>query len=807
MELVEGPTLADRIADGAVPLDEALPIAKQIAEALEAAHEQGIIHRDLKPANIKVRPDGTVKVLDFGLAKAVEPAQASGAPAAISNSPTITSPAMMTGFGVILGTAAYMSPEQAKGREADKRSDIWAFGVVLYEMLAGRRPFDGDDMTDVLGAVVRLEPNWQLLPSDVPAPIGRLVQSCLIEDRRQRVADISTARYVLDTPASLVSPTTTSQRVTPVTRLWRRAVTLVVVVLVTATVAGAAAWISMRPAPSSPRRFVLVPPAGSSPPAVHARDNMAITRDGARLVYVSGSGPNIVVRSLDQLEPQTIATTSAAPRSLFLSPDGSAVGFTEIGTLKEVPITGGPVVSVAETDGAPRGATWLDDGTIIFATASPATGLQRVSADGGETSVLTTPDTAHGEFDHRWPEILPGGQAVLYTITTSGEDDESARIALLDLRTGKSHTLISGSNAHYVAVTGHLIYALSGVLRAVRFDLRQLAVVGAPVTVLEDVGEATVANNGSLAYVPGIAPATGRETVVSVDRQGRATPLPGLLPDAYGDVRLSPHGTQLALVRRNDIWIYDFARGMTHALSNEPDRERSPLWSTDGLRVIYTSTRTGYPELFWRRADGTGGPERFFGRGNALLDLFARGWSADGQQLLFTEVATVFGIGQVAPERPEQVKMLFNDSFRYDNPSVSPSGHWIAFQSNASGRFEIYVERYPQLGSRVLISENGGSLPLWSSDGLELFFSSVDGRRMFAVSFAEGATPPAGPQRPLFDFPIVPASQGSRPYDLAPGGGFIVVRRDAGDGRDPAPPQINLVEHWSEELKRLVPTK
>ncbi|HET9386060.1 MAG TPA: serine/threonine-protein kinase, partial [Gemmatimonadales bacterium] len=417
MELVDGPTLADRIVHGAIPLDEALAIAKQIAEALEAAHEQGIVHRDLKPANIKVRDDGAVKVLDFGLAKQASgpgpQASDRGPDGILSQSPTITTPAM-TMAGMILGTAAYMSPEQAKGRPADKRSDIWAFGCVLYETLTGRRAFEGDDVTDTLAFVITKEPDWTRLPPKTPATVRRLLRRMLTKDRRQRLSDVAAIR--LDVEETLAAPVGVATDAALATT-WRRTASIAATAaLVVGLAAAAAAWWATRPDP--PRMTRLSISAAAMTLSSNNRD-IAITRDGSRVVYLGNNGTQLVVRAMDQLEP-TPLTGLGSPTAPFFSPDGQSIGFVDLGfDLKKVRITGGPAVRICRLDGAGRGASWGPDGTIVFATSTTLTGLQQVSAAGGEPTVLTKPDAARGEGDHYWPEFLPGGRAVLFTVVAT----------------------------------------------------------------------------------------------------------------------------------------------------------------------------------------------------------------------------------------------------------------------------------------------------------------------------------------------------------------------------------------------------
>ena len=699
MELVEGPTLADRIARGPLPVDEALAIAKQIAEALEAAHEQGIVHRDLKPANVKVREDGTVKVLDFGLAKAVEPA---GASSDMSRSPTITSPAM-TQMGMILGTAAYMSPEQAKGRAVDKRTDIWAFGVVLYEMLTGRRPFDGEDMTEVLGAVVRLDPTWEALPADVPPAIRTLLQRCLVKDSRRRVADVAAALFVLEHQAA---PPPTALVVPPGRIRTSSLAAGIAGAFILAGLAAAVTWLLTRsPTPDVVRTTIAT--SGTTALAVHGADSdIAITQDGSRVVY---RGTNqLVVRTLNQLEP-AILSGLGSPRGVFLSPDGQWVGYFDGINLQKVSITGGAPVTITQAlsrgSEGPRGATWGDDGTIIFATNARNKGLQRVSSSGGEPAVLTVPDAERGENEHVWPEFLPGGKSVLYTITPRSGIVENSLIAMLDLETGTSKPLFrGGSHARYVP-TGHLVYGLAGTLRAVAFDLARLEVVGTAVTVVEGImtsaasgsADMALARNGSLVYVSN-ADSDSRGEVTLVDRQGHPNVLPGMAAGGYRDVRVSPDGARLALTFQNDIWIYDMRRTTMTQLTRDPAQDKSPLWTPDGQRIIFTSRRRGYAELFVRAADGTGSDEPFLERGKDLVDLRANAWSADKTRLLIVQVGAGTAIGEIPIDRPSEFRQLVDTD---SQSPVSPDG-WIAYEAG----LQIYVERYPQLRSRQPISND-----------------------------------------------------------------------------------------------------
>ena len=779
LELVEGPTLADRIAQGPIPLDEAIPIARQIAEAVEAAHEQGIIHRDLKPANIKLRSDGTVKVLDFGLAKALDPAPAS---IDASESPTITSPAM-TRMGVIMGTAAYMSPEQARGKTVAKRSDIWAFGCVLYEMLTGRRAFEGEDISDTLANVLKIDPNWQALPAEVPAAIRALLRRCLDKDRRTRVADISTALFVLDEAAGLRGAVEGPAEVGPYVRgevsRWRRVVPAAGALIVGGAIVGGAVWWSMRTASPAVVRTTIATTESTALVTMGGVRDVAITPDGSRIVY---RGTNqLLVRVLNQIEPDVLGGLGT-PTNPFISPDGQWIGFADGQRLKKVAITGGPPGTIAPVDGVLRGATWGPDGTIVFATDATVTGLQRVSAAGGEPAVLTKPDSERGDRDHLWPEFLPGGGAVLFTIYPAIGGPDNAQVAVLDLKTGTSKVLVrGGSHAHYVP-TGHLVYGVAGTLRAVPFDLERLEPTGTPAPVLEGVwttplGAANfaVAANGSLVYVAGLARPFSRNTIASVDRQGRVSPLPGVPPDLYRDVRVSPNGTRLALATRTDVSTYEFDRATLSRLTTDPAEDRSPLWTSDGQRIVFTSRRAGYLELFSRQADGTGADERLLSRAKNLIDLHADGWSPDGSHVLFTEVSPASpinqcAIGETPIERSSDVRVLVKSDFCNQFSALSPNGLWMAYQSNVSGREEIYVERYPELGSRQPISTDGGVRPLWSRNGRELFFGGLDGRQMFVVPVQSGTTLVAGRPQVLFEAAMIAPAVGFRTmYRSCPG--------------------------------------
>jgi hypothetical protein len=604
MELVEGEDLADRIARGPVPLDETLPIARQIADALEAAHEQGIIHRDLKPANIKVRDDGTVKVLDFGLAKALDPAGdavSTRRHAPIADSPTITSP-VMTQMGVLLGTAAYMSPEQAKCKPADKRSDLWAFGCVLYEMLTGKPAFAGEDLSETLAAVLRAAPDWSRSP--LPASLHALLQRCLEKDRQKRVADISTARFVFAEPSLI---TITSQDRSLPDRRRQASVLAVAVLLAAAATATALRFVTSSPVPGVTTRSII---SGAGDAAVRPSGlnrDLAISPDGSKVVYVAGAqtGGRLVVRALDELEPRPLTPGAEAQYDPFFSPDGRWVGFFEGGltqvTLKKVPITGGPAVTLCTRLGGVYGATWGRDGTIIFA-GSTDQGLQRIADGGCDTTLMTRPNRESNEGSYLSPHLLPDGRAVLFTMRSPARPTRAGSIAVFDLRTGTQKTLIQeGIDAHYVP-SGHLVYAAAGTLRAVPFDLATLSVTGAAVPVVPQLMTKTsgradfdIADNGTLVYVTGADLSLVPRTLVWLDRQGREERI-AAPARPYRYARLSPDGTQAAFEipdEDHDIWTLDLARGSLIRVTTDPSPDRMPVWEPDSRHVLFTSNRVG----------------------------------------------------------------------------------------------------------------------------------------------------------------------------------------------------------------------
>ena len=809
LELVEGQTLAERISQGPIPLEEALPIARQIAEALETAHAQGIIHRDLKPANVKITPAGIVKVLDFGLAKLAEPEAAASTtgPASFSISPTITSPAA-TGIGVVLGTAAYMSPEQAKGRPADRYSDMWAFGALLYEMLTGRRAFDGEDIGETLAEVIKANVRWEALPSDTPPSVVRLLKRCLVKDRKLRIGDATTARLEIDeglaeSKAPAAVPASRAARLR-----WRRSVPFAAAVAA-AALTGVATWEFGRsdplPAPV-PTRFTI-----ELPQNVRLSGNtvqrVAITRDGRRLIYngIRGVDAQLYVRSFDQLQSLAIPGVEGNIGAIFVSPDGEWVGYNDVrdAKFKKVRISGGPPATICDNPGPGaagfRGASWGSSGTIVFATtASPA--LMQVSDAGGTPQPLIKPQ--NGEV-HSSPHFLPGGGALLFAIAAPGMPD---RVAVVRLDDRQPQVLFEGSSPRF-SESGHIVFLRERALWAVAFDGDRLAVAGEALPVLEGVAMATTANaavfeiaaNGTLVYNP--AAAVQPRTLVWVDRQGREEPV-AAPPRAYAYPRLSPDGTQLALDIRdqeNDIWLWNIARGTLSRFTFERVLDRAPLWSPDGRWILFGSDRVGSGNLFRQSADGTGKPEQIT-EGNLL---YPSGVSPDGKRALF--YGSQNDVISVTLDDKRLAEPLVQTPFIERNGTISPDGRWMAYESNATSRPEIYVRPYPNVTTgQWQVSIDGGTRPLWAHSGRELFYLALDGALM-RVPVKGGATWTAGAPTRLFAGPYLDGDASAlsgRTYDIALDDQRFLMIKDP-DTRAGTDPSLVVVEHWTEELKKL----
>jgi serine/threonine protein kinase/Tol biopolymer transport system component len=814
MELVEGLTLAGRIAEGPISINEALPIAKQIAEALEAAHEQGIIHRDLKPANIKLRPDGTVKVLDFGLAKAMEPAVATSSNQSMS--PTITTPAM-TQMGMLLGTAAYMSPEQAKGRAADKRSDIWAFGCVLYEMLTGSRAFNGEDLTETLAAVVRGEPDLAALPRPLNPRVHELLARCVAKDPRRRWQAVGDVRLELEAIAAAPHAQPVGSR-TDATALWRH----ILVYGVPALLVGALIALGIVRATSSPddERIVRTTIVATGERTLGLDRVLAIAPDGSRVIYVGNNGASLFMRPLDSLQATEIASGRGL-RAPFVSPDGNWVAvFDGDQRLLRVPITGGPAIPIVERiDGTqPRGGTWGLDGSIVFATSNTSTGLQRVPAVGGQASVITRADRSRGENDHVWPQVLPGG-AVLYTVRSQDDLDEG-NVAVLDVATMTQKMLVrGGSYARYVA-SGHIVYGASGTLRAVAFDLKRLEVRGAPVPVVPAVAASNlgytsfaVADNGTLVYIEvptdGTPVGAAPRTLASMDRTGTQQDIPAP-PQPYDSPRISPDGMSIAvssLDQQRDIYVWDIKRGFLRRLTMSPSRDAFPVWTPDGRSVVYASAdETGNINLWQVPADGSRPPERLLRSTNIQIPSSI---TSDGRHVVFHEVmpdtsADLFRVPLALPRTPEA---LVRTKLVERQGAVSPDGRWLAYEAGGLGAtFGIFVRPFASgTQPQWQVSSGGGSKPTWRRNAL--FYVSGDNALM-RVSVPEDATSWNGgnPTRLIDRLPEASdTADFSRMYDVSPDGERFVVVKSAADAPGATAANIIVVQHWIRELADRVP--
>ena len=811
LELVDGPTLADRIGRGPIPLAEALPIARQIAEALEAAHEKGIIHRDLKPANIKITGARVVKVLDFGLAKVCD-----GAPQSdLSRSPKLT--ATNLGERTILGTPAYMSPEQARGAPLDRRTDIWSFGCVLYEMLTGRVLFAGDTISDTIAAILEREPDGTKLPADTPVPIRRLLRRCLEKDRKRRLDSMSDARLEIDDANACPAGETLARAATPP----RRVTPVAIAALAGLTVIAAlVAWILMRPAPATPAlpaRFAIVPAPGLPLNVSGLARDLALSPDGRHLVYRAGgsntAGSPLMVRAIDQLEAKLVADVGGA-YAPFFSPDNRWIGFFENTELKKVSIAGGPAITLCRFSGVPLGASWGDDNTVTFATNTPGTGLWRVSADGGEPTILTTADPAQPEGTYSFPSVLPLGRGVLFTIATASQADSS--VAVLDLKTGQRKTLIrGGGDAQYVE-TGHLIFAAAGALRAVRFDPVRLEVLGDPVTVVDHVmmkptggANYAVSRAGRLVYIgAGLSELATPRALLWVDRKGHEEPT-GAPLRAYGTPRLSPDGTRVAAEvydQNTNIWIWDFAQETLRRLTFESGGAGMSVWTPDGRQIIFESGRTGMPGVYKQAADGSGTVDRL---STSATPQWPTSIAPDGQwvagfDLMAGAVPTnIVFLPLTRPPGSDPVRDLkFNGSFS----DFSPNGRYLAYQSNESGRDEIYVRPFPRVDNgRWQVSTAGGTRPVWARNGRELFYLDASNVLIAVPVGTTGPTMSLGTPVKVFDTKYAEPNP-SRHFDVsADGQRFLMLKASSASDHPATPASMVVVEQWFEELRQRVP--
>ena len=742
LELVEGPTLADRIAQGPIPVDEALPIAKQIAEALEAAHEAGVIHRDLKPANIKVRDDGTVKVLDFGLAKAL-----------------------------------------------------------------GQRPFQGDDVSLTLASVMKSDVNVTTLPPDLPPNLRTVLRRCLEKDPTERVRDIGDVRLAMKGAFDTVVGSATEQAVVLQLRIWQRPIPLGLAGLVL-FVNGGLLWDAIRLAPASPgtvTRFVVTQPEGA------VGGGAALSPDGRQLVYAAESDglSQLFVRPLDQLSSRPLAGTEGATYPFF-SPNGEWVGFFTADSLKKVALIGGQPVTLCPV-GFRRGATWGRDDTIVFASGD-ASGLMQVSAAGGVPGPLTEPSPEEGQ--HLWPSFVPGGEALLYTAGENSQTSSTKHVSALVLETGEQHVLVQDATHAAVTPSGHLVFAREESLWAVPFDIDRLALTGEPAPVVEGIqvnpggnwAHYAIADDGTLVFRPAIG--LTERSLVWIDRTtGRETPL-AVPPRPYLRPRISPDGKRVMVDlsdEGSDIWIWDLDGETLSPLTFDAGLDRFGVWMPDGQRVIFSSDREGNRALFQRDADGIGSAERLIDA-EAPLDPMAV--TPDGRAVIVAEsVGFVSSLITMSLTGDAVGQDLLRTESGEQSAAISPDGDWFAYESNASGQWEVYVRSFPDAeGFLQRVSDGGGRSPLWAPEGDALFY--VNGDRWFSVPVETETTFLRGAPTVIVEGDYLQSGANvGRQYDVDPSGDrLLMVKAGNSTATALSTPSLSVVLNWTEELRGRTPT-
>lgn len=801
LEYVDGETLDERIACGKLPLDEALPISLQIAEAVSAAHSKGIIHRDLKPANIKITSDDKVKVLDFGIAKPVKIGVSGDAS-------TLTQP------GRIIGTPAFMSPEQTRGKVIDHHSDIWSFGCVLFEMLTGFPAFEGETSTDMLAGILRAEPNWEKLPVDTPNNIRVLLRRCLEKDPNRRLHDIADAaieiRETLDQP-SVAPPTTTASMEYVHSSSWKKHLVLGAVCLFLGICLGAVAILNQRETNEPPiqpiKRFVIHPETGFEFEALWYCA-LTLSPDGKRLAYVeegTDGRRKIYVRELNEFKARSLPGTEGAI-SPFFSPDGEWVGYVDHHQrmLKKVALKGGEPVTLAEAVHF-RGGSWGDDDTLIFTPSvslAEKSGLWRISSSGENLQQLTV--LSQGEWGHAWPQILPGNEWVLFTCYRGMGN----QFELYSLQTGKRRVLMKGGTFARYIPTGHIVYADNKILYAVPFDLGKLKVTGSAVPVARDIitpgsgsAQSTISNDGTFAFIPAVTRST-ELTPVWVDRQGKIEPLPAATPRNYGDVAISPDGQQVAFTIREGnnhaIWLYDLARSTLYPLTSDGNSQ-FPIWSPDEQSLMFVSYRVEGSYLV--RQNMSGGESESFG----LLVGTPIACSPDNNEILLVlsdlryprRDQDMYVVSLDERSENQQPRPFIQRNHNQRLGQWSPDGKWIAYNSDESGRWEVYVEPYPGPGPKIMVSTEGGFQPVWSRDGKELYYRF--GKQVIAATIETETEFKVNRLEPLFEGQFL-FRVSHKDYDVAPDGRFLMIR----EPEESAPLGIHVTLNWFEELKQLV---
>jgi serine/threonine-protein kinase len=814
MELVEGPTLADRIKSRPLPLDQALAIACQIADALEAAHEKGIVHRDLKPANIKLTPESAVKVLDFGLAAmAQDEIPASSLATTLTVSPSRT--------GIIMGTAAYMSPEQARGQKVDRRADIWAFGVVLFEMLAGRQLFRGETISDTLAAVLRETPDWERVPSEV----RRLLRACLDKDPKRRLQAIGDWRLLLLQSAP-AEPSAT--------RWWPW--TLAAALGLALAIAGAGWWRAARPV-AHPLIRMSAELASGPGNAYHLDETVVVARQPGTFLALSPDGVRFALRVFDLVGRKALASRRLGearftpirgtdnPTSPFFSPDGQWIAFFGDGKLRKIPVQGGAPVVLCNSENFPSGS-WGDDGNIIAALRTQG-GLSRLPSAGGDPVPVT--ELKNGEIMHRWPHVLHGSQAVLFTAYTGG-GPENANIVAVSLKTRARKTLVRGGEmARYVVAAngaGYLIYLHQNVLFAAPFDADNLAVTGIAQPILDDVSgiaattkDFDISQNGTFVYISGEG--EQERSIFWLDQSGKTEPLHPA-PGFYNGLRFSPDGKRLVFgmgsdLSQENLWVQDLERNTSVRLTSLPGASHSPVWFPDGKHILFMASNQPNPGIYWIPSDGGGQPAQLA----SLRLAYPSSFAPDARTLAFADGNPFTGMKVwTAPieGRSEQVRLgktePFVQALGFPMPAFSPDGHWLAYASAETGTSEIYVQPYPGPGGKIPISSGGGQFAVWSPDGRELFFigPNGDGKPVVMVTDyrTKGGSFSPGKPRIWPQHQILFKETGGpfQPYALAPDGKrfAVLLYPDATTERRNRL-HLTFLFNFSDELRRRVAEK
>ena len=802
MELIEGQTLADRIKTGAIPVEESLKLALQITEALEAAHEKGVIHRDLKPANIKVTPDSKVKVLDFGLAKAFAGEQDR---VSLSNSPTLSD--MATQQGLILGTAAYMSPEQARGKPVDKRTDVWAFGCVLYEMLTGQAAFQGEDVTEILAAVVKSGVNMDLLPANLHPRISEVLSRCLQKDQKKRYAGVGDAQYeierVLGDPSGVFAQPLTAVKAKKKLRIgipWVTAIAILCLII-----ASVAVWLlKPAPPPEPVHRYPYNLPEDQQFTGPIWGKHLAISSDGTMIVYVANG--QLYLKKTNELTASSIRGSDENPTHPFFSPDGQWIVYRSLNDeqYKKISINGGSPVKLCEAENLST-PTWVADDMIVFGGLgqitlfSPNKGTTEEIIKGGEQEWLV------------YPQILPGGKSILYSIESgSGEEFQ---FAVQSLNAEKPKFQLPGGPARYLP-TGQIVYGSENTLTAIRFDPNTLEILGGEIPLFDDVyrwGPAStthvaISDSGTLAYIPGGMGTAAIGTLAWVDRKGNEELIDDT-PRAYATPNISPDGTRVAFTifadGNEDIYIYDLNRKTLPRLTRHEAVDNNPIWTPDGKEIIFGSSRAGRSRIFSISASRTGEAEQIAQIDGS--DIIPMSLSKDGKTLFFQQFISGNGnIGMLSMNGDHTPKLLLQEEYQERSPQISPQGDWLAYSTNESGHPEVYIHSFPDVdgGREELVSTNGGAKPLWSLDGKELFYSNLSDELMVVTVETDPDLKLGKPQK-LFDIGQYLG------YDIDPDGKrFLMIKgveETEDDSAQGGPRKIVVVTNWFEELKEKVP--